>query len=513
MLATRLSSETMRRALAAVSAAALLAGCGAGPQEARSPLDDALGYISADSPAVVVFETGGSQSDRAAELLGRMPVVGGQVYRRIESMIGWAFLRFERDIRPLLGAEVVVGVTDPRAVLAAEGFFDRLASLVVAWRVADPRLAKRVIIRSPDLLANGKAHGVRLWENQRARGWLALDGDVFVAAGSRRQLERAIKRRRDSSRFSESDFDEAFRGLPSEALLRVRLDPRGVLESFPRLRGALAQRWIASLRETGIALSAREDGFALAMRARTEAKDLADDDLPLAPRGPTPAALRQGSETGVGISEPGRVARFAEQVVRAVDPGRYAVLDRARRRLRGRAGVDVQRDLLARIQQGSIALSADGTDIAARAHVVEARKFREALERAIPALPDLGGAFGIRDLGVSSPAPGQRFFAAAVPGHQSVVFGLVGNSLVASDDTERAGELVIEPSRIVEGARGAAVLSADAGAIAERIAREHVRGLERIGLPVALRPLGDLTGWLAISREGLRGQAHLAISR
>ena len=513
MLATRVSSEAMRRVLAAVLAAVLLAGCGAETREARSPLDDALGYIPADAPAVFVLETGGSQSDRAAELLGRMPVVSGQVYSRFENMIGWAFLRFERDIRPLLGHELVVAVNDPRAALVADGFFDRLASLVVAWRVAEPQVAKRVLIRSPDLQAAGKAHGVRVWENERARAWLALDGDVFVAAGSRRRLERAIERRRGSSRFSEADFNDAFRGLPDDALLRARIDPRGVLESFPRLRGALAQRWIASLRETGVTLSAREDGFALALRARTEAEELADDDLPLAPRGATPAALRQGSETGVGISEPGRLARFAEQLMRVVEPGRYAVLDRVRRRLRTRAGVDVQRDLLARIQQGSVALSADGTDIAARAHVVEAGKFRDALERLIPVLPGLGGAFGIRDLGVSSPAPGQRFFAAAVPGHQSVVFGLVGNSLVASDDTRRAGDLVTEPSRIVEGARGAAVLSADAGALAERLAREHVRGLERIGLPLALRPIGDLTGWLAISREGLRGEAHVAIAR
>lgn len=502
----------MRRALAAVFAACLLAGCGSGSNEARSPLDDALGYIPRDAPAVVVFETGGSQSEQASELLGRIPVVGGRVYEWFTDKFGWALIRFERDIVPLLGNEVVVGVTDPRGALAEGGVLDRLPSVVLAWRVAKPEQAKRLIIRSPDLRAHGRFRGVRLWENRRGRGWFAIDGDVFVAAGLRRDLEEAIARRRGDDRLTEEGFDAALSGLPDEALVRVKLDPHGLIESFPGLRGALAQRWVAALRGAGATIAARDDGFALDLRARTDEKDLDDADLPLPPRGPTPATLRRGSETGVGIAEPGRLARFAEQIMRAVAPGRYALLDRVRRRLQQRSGVDIQSDLLARAPQASVALSADGTDIAVRAQIVETRRFRTALERLIPALPDLGGAFGIRDLGVSSPAPGQRFFAAAVPGHQSVVFGLVGNSLVASDDTRRAGELVTEPARIVEGVRGAAVLSADAGAIAERLARERVRGLARIGIGVALRPVGDLTGWLAVDREGLRGQAEVAIA-
>jgi len=502
----------MRRALAAVLAAAALGACGSESQEARSPLDDALGYVPRDAPAVVAVETGGAQATRFTELLNRVPVLGGRAYSWVEGTLGWALLSFDRDFAPLVGHEAVVALTDPRGALAADGFFDSLSSLLIAWRVADPEFAKRVIVRSPDLLAHDRVNGVRLWENQRAAGWLAMDGDVFLMTGTRRQLEAAIARRRSNGRFTEGDFDEAFEGLPTEALVRARLDPRGILESFPRLRGALSQRWIASLRYAGVTVSARDDGLGLGLRARTEAGELRADDLPLAPRGATPAALRRGSETGIGVSEPGRLIRFAEQLLQAVDPARYALLDRARRRLRERAGVDLQRDLIARVQQGSIAVSADGTDIAARAHVVESGRFRAALERAIPALPSLGGAFGIRDLGVASPAPGQRFFAAAVPGHQSVVFGLVGNSLVASDDTRRAGELVTEPSRIVEGARGALVVTADAGAIAERVARRHVAGLEEIGVPIALRPIGDLTGWLAIARDGLTGRAHLEVA-
>ena len=502
----------MRRAAAVVLAAACLTACGSGSEEARSPLDDALGYVPADSPLVLALETGGPQTAATSDLLERIPVVGSQIYTWIDTQFDWAFIRFERDIRPLLGNELVVAVANPRAVLRAKGIFDRLPAMVVAWRVARPELAKRVIIRSPDLQAHGRVNGVRLWENRNGRGWLALDGDVFVLTGSRGQLERAIARRRGDERYSEADFDSSLEGLPRSALLRTRIRPHGVIEAFPGLRGALAQRWVASLGEAGMAVSARDDGFALALRAKTDPKEISDADLPLAPSGPTPAALRQGSETGIGVNEPGRLARFLDEVARAVAPGRYVLFDRLRARLQRRAGVDIQRDLLARVTQGSLALSADGTDIAARAHVVEARRFRTALERVIPALPDLGGVFGIRDLGVASPAPGQRFFAAAVPGHQSVVFGLVGNSLVASDDTRRAGDLVTEPSRFVEGARGAAVLTADAGALAERLARERVRGVARLGLPVALRPIGDLTGWMAISREGLRAEALVAIA-
>ena len=501
----------MRRVAAAVAAAALVVGCGSESQEAQSPLDDALGYIPADAPLIVAFETGGPQSDATGELLTRVPVVGGRIYNWVDAKFGWGLIRFERDIRPLLGNEVVVGVTAPRRALAPGGLTDRLPSLVLAWRVARPDLAKRVMIRSPDLQAYGKVHGTRLWENRLGGGWFALDGDVFVATGSRAQLERALARRRDAERFSEDDFDSALEGTPGEALVRARLRPRGLIAAFPGLRGALAQRWIAALGDAGVALSARDDGFALALRARTDAEEVADADLPLAPSGPTPAALRRGSETGVGVSDPGRLARFAEQLLRAVQPARWIVLDRLRGRMKRESGVDIERDLLARVSQASVALSADGSDIAARAQVAEARRFRTALERVIPEFPKLAAAVGIRGVGVAAPAPGQRFFAAAFPGHQSVVFGLVGNSLVASDDTRRAGELVVEPARIVEGARGAAVISADAGALAERLARGRVRGIEELGIPIAFRAVGDLTGWLAISRNALTGSAHLEI--
>jgi hypothetical protein len=286
-----------------------------------------------------------------------------------------------------------------------------------------------------------------------------------------------------------------------------------VLAAFPRLRGLLSQRWISSLREGGLTLSAGDRGFTVTGRVRTEAGELTSGDLPIAPSGPTPAVLRRGAEAGFGVSEPGRLARFSENVFQAVAPGRYARFLAARRKLENTTGVQLQRDLLARIQHAALAWDVRGHDIAARAGVTEARAFGTALRRAVPAIPELARALGFKDVGVAFPSLGQRFFAVAVRGHESIVFGLVGRDLVASDDTGRAGELVTEASGPAPGARGSLVVSLDAGKLAQQLAEPRVKGVQRLGLPIALGPIGGLTAWVAASRAGLRGQALLAIER
>src|SRR5919201_1782255 len=112
----------MRRLLVllAVGAAAIAAsGCGGSKQ----PLDDALGYVPKDSPFVVAIstDTGGDQYKNLGRLVRRFPfggLVGDALKREFERSAG---VDFDRDIKPLLGNDFVVGATNPRSFAGGAG--------------------------------------------------------------------------------------------------------------------------------------------------------------------------------------------------------------------------------------------------------------------------------------------------------------------------------------------------------------------------------------------------------
>src|SRR3954447_698835 len=107
----------MRRvfALPALALLIALAGCG-GSQKPASPLDDALGYLSKDAPFVAAVETdpNGAQTKQLQDLLGRFPATG-IVGNRLRNFARFPFVDWQRDIRPQLGAPLVIGLSKPAA--------------------------------------------------------------------------------------------------------------------------------------------------------------------------------------------------------------------------------------------------------------------------------------------------------------------------------------------------------------------------------------------------------------
>src|SRR5258707_2378725 len=146
----------MRRLAALLAVAALCvfgaAGCGGGDKKPVTPLDDALGYFAKDAPFVAAVETDpdGPQVKQAVSLVRRFRV-GGLLAARLEQLTRFRFLRYARDIRPLLGAPLVIGLTKPAAGS------DLSVPLVVAISVDHPVDAKRLLLRQPGFLARGKS--------------------------------------------------------------------------------------------------------------------------------------------------------------------------------------------------------------------------------------------------------------------------------------------------------------------------------------------------------------------
>jgi hypothetical protein len=92
------------------------------------------------------------------------------------------------------------------------------------------------------------------------------------------------------------------------------------------------------------------------------------------------------------------------------------------------------------------------------------------------------------------------------------VFGVVGNTLVASSEARRAAELASEATHTAPGgAEGAAVFTVNARELAGRLLAKQLSGPAALFAPLAVASLRDLTGTLTISRGALTGHAKLTM--
>jgi hypothetical protein len=129
-------------------------------------------------------------------------------------------------------------------------------------------------------------------------------------------------------------------------------------------------------------------------------------------------------------------------------------------------------------------------------------------------LPKLAKSLGGGTVGLATPKAGQDFYALAPSSGQTVVFGVVKNHFVVANQPALAGRLATAPAAAVQGATGSLVMSADA----EKLANSVIRRLgTQLGPSVALlgqrftAPLGELTGSVKTSTDGMTGKVSLGI--
>ena len=496
----------MPRRVAALLLVALLGAAGCGGDDSKPPtaLDDALGYFAKDAPFVAAIETDpdGRQLQRVRSLAGILPITG-EVAGRIQRLTRLDSVRYGRDVRPQLGSPVVVGLTRP----AAPGGIQNV--LVAAMRVKSPVKAKQFILRQPGFRGRGKSSGARIYEKVGQDRFAAVDGDVLLLATNIDILEQALGMHRTDNRMRESGFERDLAGLPAGGLIRVSADPRTMIGVDPRLRPALNVKWLASMRRLGATLKAVPNGVAADFRIATDAGSLTNADLPLAPRPGVIPLIGGKEDVQAGVREPGRLARFAIAVWKAIAPKRAALVKRFEPR-----GVDLEQQLPRHLADvGVLAVDPFTSKFGARASIHEPADVKSGIDALAPVLPEIGLILGVPGLGIATPEAGENFYALARPNGKTVVFGIVGNSIVAASEARTAAELATEGTHTAPGPAGAAVVTADARALAGKLLAKTLKGPAALAAPLAVSALRDVTARLAISRSALRGHVKLTIVR
>lgn len=488
-----------------VLAAIAIAGCGGGDDKGASPLDNALGYLPEDAPLVVAIDTNvnGDQFKSIGKLLEKFPFsnqIEGQLKERIET---GGKIDYEKDLKPLLGNEFVVGATDARTI--TDRSKDR-NEFVGAIQVKDKGKLEEAIKKEGGK-EKGETAGAKLYANDDGDAF-AIEDDVLVVADSEAKLKSALEERDGDGRLTEETFDEGTDGLPKDALVRVYGDLQKLIASDPDTKDARKVKWVDSLRTLGATASFANDEVVVGFNLGTDGGDLAEEDLPLASGGESPSVLDLPNEIGAGLRNPAQVFRFGESAAQAVDPSGYADYRTAKTTIERRLDVDIDKDLIGQLEGAmSISVSTKG-DVGARIDLEDEAAFGRTLakvEKELPAL--ISGSSGSPtrlvkrgDLRELVSADGDR-----------LAYGVVDGAFVVANELSRAQRVAREEPEAVEGAKGALVVNADA----EQLFLEGLRSRGEGGLGQALGgqliagPLGRLTGSAESSADGISGNLRL----
>ena len=475
-----------RRRLAALAATGLalalpIAGCGGDEEKATTPLGEALGYLPEDVPAVAVVETDPRhrQWEQLDDLIERF-AVAPQIRQQGRDRLARGPLDFDRDLRPQLGNELVVGGFE------REGKERRM---VIALKVKDRAAAQR------DLPAKLKQNGLES----------RLDGDVLVAASTRELLDESIRQGARDDGMTEEKLDEQLGRLAGgDPLLRATSDLRKDVESKDAKEAAGELPWIGALRRLALVGNVRADGLAIEFDVANEKVDAAD--LPLAP-GPAapPVPVREG-EVALATREPGRPAilinRLRDFLPRT--KAHSAALNDALKRI----GVDLRRDLLGQFGDvGAASFTLDRTYVA-RADLKDPRAFAATLEKLARELP--GAARG--DIGFTiEPGGGDGFYRLNADRGRQLFVGVVGDQVALGEEAGRARDFAEERAEPVPGARGSLAFAADAESLANEYIERRAGGAAALFGQLATQPLGPLRGWAETTPTGIRGHAELKI--
>jgi hypothetical protein len=500
----------MARLLVLLLALFALAVTGCGEDEAKNPLDEALGYLPENAPFAVAIDTNveGDQYEALDKIAEKFPF-GDQVKQGLRRELEEnGDVDFEKDVKPLLGNPFVVGAVDARS-FTGEGEDN---DFVAAVQAKDGDKLKD-LVEKENPKEDGEKSGAKLYRDEDGDSF-AIKDDVLIVAGSKRLLENGLEQREKDDRLDEETFEKGLEGLPEDSLLRVYGDVEALLESDPDAKDARKVEWVAALRTLGLTASAEQDEISIDFRLRTEGGELTEEDLPVAAGGEAPRIVRRKGEIGLGLRDPSQVVEFAEAAGRAVDPSGFGDFQRAKRQVEGRLGVDIDRDLVGQLT-GDVSVNADvDGDFGLRAELKDPAEFERTLKKVADELPRIAENAGAGTVGLAKPKRGEDFYAIAQPDGESVVFGVVDRVLVVSNDPASAGRLASETPTEVRGAQGAIVLGADAERLADRVLQQLA---PRIGLGSAFGgqlftgPLGELTGSVAADEDGLKGRLRLGI--
>ncbi len=483
--------------LGALCAVAAIAGCG-GDDGAAGPLDNALGYLPEDAALVVSIDSDleGAQFQSIKKIVDKFPF-SGQIEKSLKDSLEQQSLDYEKDLKPILGNEFVVGVNDARALTGGGD-----SGFVGAIQAQDEgKLDDLVDREKPEEV--GEKDGAKIYEDSDGDAF-AIKDDVLVVAGSRQQLEGALEQRESDDRLTEETFDKGTEGLPQDALIRVYGDLQSLLESDPDTEGARKVKWVGALRTLGVTASAKDDQIDVDFRISTDSEGLTDADLPIASGDASPAVIERPGEIGVGVRGLDQIVKFAENAAQAIDPSGFGDYEAAKRTLERRLDVDVEKDILGQIEEDvSVSFSLDGK-FGARAGLKDAAAF----ERTLDKLGD--GVTGLlQGSRIQEPRGGDELYTLVLNDGTRIAYGVVDGAFVVANDPGRARAIADAKAETVSGAKGAIAVSADAEQLVSRFLAGRLSGLQALGGPLIAGPLGQLSGSMSSSTEGITGNFRL----
>jgi hypothetical protein len=344
--------------LLALACLALLAGA-CGDDERKPPagaLQGALSLIPADAGLAVSVSTdqGSGTPLRRLDRLGSRLSRWKAIERRIRSALSGAGLEIDGLLRGQLGNPLVLGSNERgRAVLAI--------------RVRDGRALRAAVERRIDAGSvdeadtQGDAFGWR--DSPRVRdgfGYFALLGDDLVATQSRDDIADALDAAGEGRNLAANEAAvRSLAKLGGATLARLWGDARRLLssEDAGQAIGIRRVAWIRALGALDGAVRVGRAALRIELRVRSDRAPLEPRDLPIAPGATPPRVHDPGAATIIGVRRPDQGLRFLEPVLGAVDPERFGRYRAGVTALNSLLGIDLHRDLLARVANLSIAAS------------------------------------------------------------------------------------------------------------------------------------------------------------
>lgn len=470
-------------------AAIAVAGCGGDDSSSEASLDASLGYLPKTAPLVVAVDTDidGQQYKNLNGILQKFPFTG-QFRNQIRQSIAQSGADYDKDVKPILGEDLVFGVADARS-LVDDSVDDRY---VIAFP-ADGGKLKSLLDKDRSQRKSGEIDGQEVYESEDGSA-LVVRGDTLVGASTRQDLEAAIERSEGDDKLTESEFNAPFEDLPAESAVKVYGDAQALLQADPSTAEARQVKWVDGLRKFGFTATAEKS--ALAVDGRVVTEGLTDQDLPLASGDQAPPVARFG-DVANGQRGLGRAADWFFEVAARSDGEDY---DKVKSQL-GTAlgGIDIDRDLIEQLNgNSSTAVQIDGTTTF-RADVQDPAAMRSTLEK-------MGKSKGARNLRISEEG---GLLKATDEGGDTFYFGMEGDTFVASQDSpSRAKAFARVDPQPVPGTRGSTVFVADGETIAKAIIQQSGQNQ---AASLFTGPLGQMTAWISTAPEGMRINAKLAI--
>lgn len=498
-----LSSRPLRCVAVLAAAAALaVAGCG-GDDGASSPLDEALGHLPEDAGFAFIASTDVEDYDDFRELIEKFPFAG-RLEETLRLEIEQGELDFEEQIEPLLGNDVVVGVSDNASFV--DGSSD--TPFVLALETGDADALEDVAQTGGE--RQGEHEGYDLYRSSDDDDtWMAIKDEVLVMSDDEQTLRDALAQRGEDDRLGEDDVEDALEDLPADAPIRVYAKFDALLGADPDSKEARKVKWVDQLETLGVAVDATDDGISIDYSARTNADELNDEDLPLASGTDTPQLFERSggsSEVVLGLRDPSQLVDFALAAGRSLDPAGFAQFEAGKEAIGRQLRIDVDDDVLAQLT-GDVngVVTVDG-QFGVRADLEDADAFEDTLARIMDGLPEFTD-----DVTVTQPRQGDRFYGVATDDGQTYAVGVAGGALVVANDAALASEVATRPLVDAEDQEGAFVLAADAEQLANAAIARFAGGLEGLAGGLFTGPLGELRMSAESSSDGLTGALELEI--